>query len=102
MLTVTTANVNGLRAAAKKGFVEWLAGTSADAVCLQEVRAEETQLPAEVRSPEGWFTVHAPAAAKGRAGVSSTRGASPTPYASASGPPSSTPAAGTSRPNSPA
>ncbi|MEV4427644.1 exodeoxyribonuclease III [Streptomyces sp. R-07] len=70
MLTVTTANVNGLRAAAKKGFVEWLAGTSADAVCLQEVRAEETQLPAEVRSPEGWFTVHAPAAAKGRAGVS--------------------------------
>ncbi|MER5206644.1 exodeoxyribonuclease III [Streptomyces sp. NPDC002825] len=70
MLTVTTANVNGLRAAAKKGFVEWLAGTSADAVCLQEVRAEESQLPEEVRSPEGWFTVHAPAAAKGRAGVS--------------------------------
>ncbi len=70
MLTVTTANVNGLRAAAKKGFVEWLAGTSADAVCLQEVRAEEAQLPEEVRSPEGWFTVHAPAAAKGRAGVS--------------------------------
>ncbi|MFE0703214.1 exodeoxyribonuclease III [Streptomyces sp. NPDC058872] len=70
MLTVTTANVNGLRAAAKKGFVEWLAGTSADAVCLQEVRAEEAQLPAEVRAPEGWSAVHAPAAAKGRAGVS--------------------------------
>ncbi|MFE0645547.1 exodeoxyribonuclease III [Streptomyces sp. NPDC058877] len=70
MLTVTTANVNGLRAAAKKGFVEWLAGTSADAVCLQEVRAEEAQLPPEVRAPEGWSTVHAPAAAKGRAGVS--------------------------------
>ncbi|GHF97815.1 exodeoxyribonuclease III [Streptomyces filamentosus] len=69
MLTVTTANVNGLRAAAKKGFVEWLAGTSADAVCLQEVRAEEDQLPDEVRSPEGWFTAFAPAAAKGRAGV---------------------------------
>ncbi|MDT9692503.1 exodeoxyribonuclease III [Streptomyces sp. P9(2023)] len=70
MYTVTSANVNGLRAAAKKGFVEWLAGTSADAVCLQEVRAEEAQLPAEVRAPEGWFTAHAPAAAKGRAGVS--------------------------------
>ncbi|MFE7805231.1 exodeoxyribonuclease III [Streptomyces sp. NPDC057430] len=70
MLTVTTVNVNGLRAAAKKGFVEWLAGTSADAVCLQEVRAEEGQLPAEVRAPGGWFTAHAPAAAKGRAGVS--------------------------------
>ncbi|HEY9371239.1 exodeoxyribonuclease III [Streptomyces sp.] len=70
MLTVTTANVNGLRAAAKKGFVEWLAGTAADVICLQEVRAEEAQLPEEVRSPEGWFTAHAPAAAKGRAGVS--------------------------------
>ncbi|MET9348966.1 exodeoxyribonuclease III [Streptomyces termitum] len=70
MFTVTSANVNGLRAAAKKGFVEWLAATPADAVCLQEVRAEEAQLPAELQAPEGWFTAHAPAAAKGRAGVS--------------------------------
>lgn len=70
MLTVTTVNVNGLRAAAKKGFVEWLAGTAADAICLQEVRAEAHQLPDEVREPDGWHTVHTPAAAKGRAGVS--------------------------------
>ncbi len=70
MLTVTTVNVNGLRAAAKKGFVPWLAGTAADVLCLQEVRAEPEQLPEEVREPEGWHTVHAPAAAKGRAGVS--------------------------------
>ncbi|MEU7582354.1 exodeoxyribonuclease III [Streptomyces sp. NPDC041068] len=70
MLTVTSVNVNGLRAAAKKGFVEWLAETSADVLCLQEVRAEAKQLPDEVRDPEGWFVVHAPAAAKGRAGVS--------------------------------
>ncbi|MEU0441219.1 exodeoxyribonuclease III [Streptomyces sp. NPDC006186] len=70
MLTVTSVNVNGLRAAAKKGFVEWLAGTSADVLCLQEVRAEPQQLPEPVRAPEGWHVVHAPAAAKGRAGVS--------------------------------
>ncbi|MEU0159223.1 exodeoxyribonuclease III [Streptomyces sp. NPDC006261] len=70
MLTVTSVNVNGLRAAAKKGFVEWLAGTDADVVCLQEVRAEPGQLAEAVRTPEGWHTVHAPAAAKGRAGVS--------------------------------
>lgn len=69
MLTVTTVNVNGLRAAAKKGFVPWLAETSADVICLQEVRAEPEQLPAEVRAPEGWFVTYAPAAAKGRAGV---------------------------------
>ncbi|WP_405598781.1 exodeoxyribonuclease III [Streptomyces sp. NBC_01410] len=70
MLTVTSVNVNGLRAAAKKGFVPWLAGTAADVICLQEVRAEAHQLPDEVREPDGWHTVHAPALAKGRAGVS--------------------------------
>ncbi|MFD5784459.1 exodeoxyribonuclease III [Streptomyces sp. NPDC126933] len=70
MRTVTSVNVNGLRAAAKKGFVEWLAETSADVVCLQEVRAEPQQLPEDVRQPVGWHTLHAPAAAKGRAGVS--------------------------------
>ena len=69
MLKVSTVNVNGLRAAAKKGYVEWLAATEADVICLQEVRAEEHQLDAAVREPEGWHTVYAPAAAKGRAGV---------------------------------
>ncbi|MFF0740962.1 exodeoxyribonuclease III [Streptomyces sp. NPDC004111] len=69
MLTVTSVNVNGLRAAAKKGFVPWLAETGADVVCLQEVRAEADQLPDEVRAPEGWHVVLAPAQAKGRAGV---------------------------------
>ncbi|MFD0270505.1 exodeoxyribonuclease III [Streptomyces sp. NPDC127106] len=69
MLTVTSVNVNGIRAAAKKGFSPWLAGSEADVVCLQEVRAEEAQIPDEVRQPEGWHTVFAPAAAKGRAGV---------------------------------
>lgn len=72
VLTVTTVNVNGLRAAAKKGFVEWLADTPADVLCLQEVRAEPPQLPEHVRAPDGWHVVHAPASAatKGRAGVS--------------------------------
>ncbi|MFX4293766.1 exodeoxyribonuclease III [Streptomyces bohaiensis] len=69
MYTVTTVNVNGLRAAAKKGYQEWLGATEADVVCLQEVRAETAQLPAAVREPEGWHAHWAPAAAKGRAGV---------------------------------
>lgn len=69
MLTVTTVNVNGIRAAVKKGFVEWLGRTEAEVICLQEVRAEAQQLPDEVREPEGWHAVYAPAAAKGRAGV---------------------------------
>jgi exodeoxyribonuclease-3 len=82
MLTVTSVNVNGLRAAAKKGFVEWLADTSADVLCLQEVRAEPQQLPEHVRTPASPSTV----------------AVSPTGYRSASARRSSTPAAGTSRP----
>ncbi|MBQ0925036.1 exodeoxyribonuclease III [Saccharopolyspora endophytica] len=69
MLTLSTVNVNGLRAAAKKGFVEWLAETGADVICMQETRAEPDQLTAEVREPAGWHTALAPSSAKGRAGV---------------------------------
>ncbi|MDE3722031.1 exodeoxyribonuclease III [Nocardiopsis sp. N85] len=70
-MTISTVNVNGLRAAAKKepGFSDWLAASSADVVCLQEVRAEASQLPSEVVDPDGWHVVLAPAEAKGRAGV---------------------------------
>ncbi|WP_433265548.1 exodeoxyribonuclease III [Actinosynnema sp. CS-041913] len=69
MLTVSTVNVNGLRAAAKKGYLEWLAATSADVVCIQEVRAEPGQLSDDVRSPEGWHVAHAHSEVKGRNGV---------------------------------
>lgn len=70
VLTVSTVNVNGLRAAAKKGFVEWLAASEADVVACQEVRAETAELPADVAAPEGWHSFHAPSAVKGRNGVS--------------------------------
>ncbi|MCU1683551.1 MAG: xthA [Amycolatopsis sp.] len=70
VLTVSTVNVNGLRAAAKKGFVEWLTAGGADVVACQEVRAELDQLPAEVAAPEDWFAFHAPSEVKGRNGVS--------------------------------
>ena len=69
VIVVSTVNVNGIRAAAKKGLVKWLADTEADVVCLQEVRAEPGQIPAEIRDLDGWHALWAPAAAKGRAGV---------------------------------
>jgi exodeoxyribonuclease-3 len=69
VLIVSTVNVNGLRAAAKKGFIEWLASTNADVVACQEVRAELSELPVGAAAPEGWHVVHAPSAAKGRNGV---------------------------------
>ncbi|KAA9153723.1 exodeoxyribonuclease III [Amycolatopsis acidicola] len=70
VLTVSTVNVNGMRAAAKKGFVEWLATSEADVVLCQEVRAEESQLPEEVVAPDGWHARHASCEVKGRNGVS--------------------------------
>jgi exodeoxyribonuclease-3 len=69
VLTVSTVNVNGLRAAAKKGYLDWLAATDADVVCLQEVRAEPGQLEPAVREPEGWHVVHSHCSNKGRCGV---------------------------------
>ena len=52
-MRVVSWNVNGLRAAVKKGFLDWLAADGADIVGLQEVRALPEQLPADVREPEG-------------------------------------------------
>ncbi|WP_007025047.1 exodeoxyribonuclease III [Saccharomonospora iraqiensis] len=70
MLTVSTVNVNGLRAAAKKGFTEWFGATGADVVACQEVRAAPDDLPAALREPDGWHAVHADCSVKGRNGVS--------------------------------
>ena len=51
-------NVNGLRAAHGKGFLDWLATEKADVVGVQEVRARAEQLPEAVRAPEGWRAAH--------------------------------------------
>jgi exodeoxyribonuclease-3 len=68
-MTVSTVNVNGLRAAARKGFTTWLSDTTADVVCLQEVRAHPEQLSDALRGPAGWHAFFAPANTRGRSGV---------------------------------
>ena len=71
MLTVVTANVNGIRAADRRGGLEWLAAANADVLCLQEVRASDDQLT-EVLAEAGLghlHVAHTEAEAKGRAGV---------------------------------
>ena len=40
-MILSTVNVNGIRAAARKGLTEWLGSTLADFVCVQEVRATD-------------------------------------------------------------
>jgi exodeoxyribonuclease III len=43
-LRILTLNLNGIRSAAAKGFFTWAAGTDADIICLQEVRAQTEHL----------------------------------------------------------
>lgn len=67
MLTVATINVNGIRAAARRGMADWVAAAGADVLLLQEVRATHDQL--EESLPGGWQAVTHPSEIKGRAGV---------------------------------
>lgn len=69
-LTLLSWNVNGIRAVAKKGFTDWLAGATPDILCLQETRAEEHQAPADIRDHPGYHTYWNPS--KARKGYSGT------------------------------
>lgn len=67
VLRVATVNVNGVRAAYRKGMREWLAGREVDILALQEVRASTDDLH-ELLGAE-WDILHDAATAAGRAGV---------------------------------
>ncbi|WP_420112506.1 exodeoxyribonuclease III [Pseudactinotalea sp.] len=66
-LVVATANVNGIRAAFRRGMGAWLAQARPDVLLLQEVRAP-AQILLDHLGPE-WHVVHHEAPAAGRAGV---------------------------------
>ncbi len=52
-MRILSLNANGIRSAARKGLFEWLPTQQADVVCLQETKAQETQLDATQR-PAGY------------------------------------------------
>ncbi len=54
-LRVVTANVNGIRATARRGGLQWLARTRADALCLQEVRATRAQVEETLANRKDYF-----------------------------------------------
>lgn len=66
---VTTWNVNGLRAALRKGYGDFLERIAPDVVLLQEVRALPEQLPKAWQAPDGWHVLWHPAEKKGYAGT---------------------------------
>ena len=68
-MRITTWNVNGLRAAIRKGFQKHLDEIQPDILLLQEVRARPEQLPSEFREPDGWHVVWNPAERPGYSGT---------------------------------
>ncbi|MGZ4552588.1 MAG: exodeoxyribonuclease III [Mycobacteriaceae bacterium] len=79
-LSISSVNVNGVRAASGKGLLEWLASTEVDAVCLQETRADDVQLRTALAGAlaDGWHLESAEPSAKGRNGVAILTRAAPT------------------------
>lgn len=69
MFRVISFNANGIRAAARKGFFDWMAGQNADVVCIQETKAQVHQLTDEVFSPTGYHSYYEDAEKKGYSGT---------------------------------
>ena len=67
MIRVASVNVNGVRAAFRKGMQPWLDASGVDVLALQEVRAEREDLVALLG--DEWSVANDEASAKGRAGV---------------------------------
>ncbi|MDZ4861103.1 MAG: exodeoxyribonuclease III [Candidatus Hydrogenedentes bacterium] len=69
MRTLVSWNVNGVRAAGRNGFLQWLDGTGPDVVCLQEVKAQAEDVEQVLREPAGYASVWQSAQKKGYSGT---------------------------------
>lgn len=69
IVRIITCNVNGIRAAARKGFFTWLARQRADVVCLQETKAQRADLTDPIFYPNGFQHYYVDAQKKGYSGV---------------------------------
>jgi len=68
-LKILSYNVNGIRAALKKGFADWLKTTEADVICIQETKALEDQVDSSVLKDLGYYHYWFSAQKKGYSGV---------------------------------
>lgn len=69
MLRVISANLNGIRSAVNKGFLEWLPKQDADFVCLQELKAQADNMSADMLNLPGYDSYFHYAEKKGYSGV---------------------------------
>lgn len=68
-MRIITLNINGIRSGAKKGFFAWLKAQDADVICLQETKAQITDLNDPIFFPEGYHAFFCDAQKKGYSGV---------------------------------
>jgi exodeoxyribonuclease-3 len=68
-MRIITANVNGIRSAAKKGFFTWMLEQDADVICVQELKAQAADLQSALFQPEGYHAYFHCAEKKGYSGV---------------------------------
>jgi exodeoxyribonuclease-3 len=68
-MKIISYNVNGIRAAMKKGFVNWLESYNPDIICLQEIKATKQQIQTEVFDSLGYKNFWFSAKKKGYSGV---------------------------------
>ena len=69
MAKIITCNTNGIRAASRKGFFDWLAQEEADVVCIQETKAQLDQLSDPIFHPDGYHCHYNDAVKKGYSGT---------------------------------
>ncbi|MFN3907660.1 MAG: exodeoxyribonuclease III [Flavobacterium sp.] len=69
-MKIISYNVNGIRAAITKGFLDWLQAANPDVICLQEIKATEDQIPTEAITAAGYpYQYYFSAEKKGYSGV---------------------------------
>ena len=69
-MKIISYNVNGIRAAISKGFLEWLQHANPDVICLQEIKANEDQIPTDAITAAGYpYQYYFSAQKKGYSGV---------------------------------
>lgn len=68
-ITIYTWNINGIRAIAKKGFLDWVKECKGDIICIQETKAQPEQIPDEIKSIKGYNSYWFSAQRKGYSGV---------------------------------
>jgi exodeoxyribonuclease III len=68
-MRIITYNVNGIRAAMTKGFIDWLKATNPDVLCLQEIKANPEQFNVSEFEELGYHHFWYPAQKKGYSGV---------------------------------